>query len=563
MDAQPVDVPTFDAMIKKASSIITDTRVDKHVLLVLGLDEARLDAIGYDRDAEGVTWMEVAARSAVLDPPMSEDESRSMLPDVLGYHTLVSTKMATHLQLTADNMARSTWLAAGILSKDARRAQSAANSFLAHLLRVRSHERSLFETAFVSDEGLYTELCQFADLQDPVCVWRGRGAFAQLFTFLACRFLSQPDSVLDCEGVHAQWKWLEERARGIKFKALNACLKLQNFIHYNGGLPDAAELWPFVCEAKADIAAELRKVNLIEDLPPRMRKNWIYLERFNLRPGDVELVKQAQAHAQGAPKTSADVALGYYLRFLLRPNNFYQLSSLKDDLYFYVAENRSLPGRDAPAEGEAISRPLSVTFFQRVEHALGGTIVEPCDSQSSSLQLQNVTIAEIALACGFQSGAFATDREAEIAIERQFLSHSVLHFESKRMSEDPQRPWVFLLYEESDAEEFFVETAPSRSDLTKFALARWLQKEHGHTDAWRDHAWTALSKQVLLRQVLGGAAVVLPPPAGAAPPGAVGRGGLYSFKLSDVVKPPSSLLGRICRMRHTWSGSWVRPVAMP
>ena len=67
------------------------------------------------------------------------------------------------------------------------------------------------------------------------------------------RFLSNPDSVLRCEGMHARWKWIETGRAALKFKMLNAILKLQSWLHNNNdAFPDAAELIPFIREAQAE-----------------------------------------------------------------------------------------------------------------------------------------------------------------------------------------------------------------------------------------------------------------------------------------------------------------------
>ncbi len=55
------------------------------------------------------------------------------IDEILEHHRLVSGRMATHLLLTSENIARSTWLAAGMLRKDAEKAQECANEYLTHL----------------------------------------------------------------------------------------------------------------------------------------------------------------------------------------------------------------------------------------------------------------------------------------------------------------------------------------------------------------------------------------------------------------------------------------------
>ena len=65
------------------------------------------------------------------------------------------------------------------------------------------------------------------------------------------RFQTNPDSVLSCEGAHSRWKWIESGKRNVKFKYLNALLKLQSWLrNNNGAFPDEGELVPYIVEAR-------------------------------------------------------------------------------------------------------------------------------------------------------------------------------------------------------------------------------------------------------------------------------------------------------------------------
>ena len=86
---------------------------------------------------------------------------------------------------------------------------------------------------------------------------------------MALRFLCQPDSVLHCESLHAQWKWLEHDRRGIPFKMRNAILRLQQYLrHSNNTFPSGEVLEPFVQEVRADLAAKLERLRQAGELPP-------------------------------------------------------------------------------------------------------------------------------------------------------------------------------------------------------------------------------------------------------------------------------------------------------
>ena len=53
--------------------------------------------------------------------------------------------------------------------------------------------------------------------------------------------------------MHTRWKWIEQGRTNLKFKMLNAILKLQTWLHCNNdAFPDAAELIPFISEAQAE-----------------------------------------------------------------------------------------------------------------------------------------------------------------------------------------------------------------------------------------------------------------------------------------------------------------------
>ena len=68
------------------------------------------------------------------------------------------------------------------------------------------------------------------------------GVFAPLFRFLAPRFLSNPDHVMDVERQHATWQRVLQRRRALKLKSLNAWLKLSDQLRDGGELPPSQEL---------------------------------------------------------------------------------------------------------------------------------------------------------------------------------------------------------------------------------------------------------------------------------------------------------------------------------
>ena len=94
-------------------------------------------------------------------------------------------------------------MCADMLAKDGFVAHAGASSYLDHLARTRSANYNEFDRAFAADNCLMTQAAEFADTPTDTLLWHMDGKFSYLFKWLADRYLAQPDSVLDCEGVHA------------------------------------------------------------------------------------------------------------------------------------------------------------------------------------------------------------------------------------------------------------------------------------------------------------------------------------------------------------------------
>eukprot|EP00959_Pyramimonas_sp_CCMP1952_P158157 3307386-Pyramimonas_sp.AAC.1 len=202
------------------------------------------------------------------------------------------------------------------------------------------------------------QLTGFAGMEPPCLLWRCNGRFADIFRFAALRFRCVPDHVLDCESVHARWKWLEWTRRNIKFKLLNAMLKLSQHLRDNGGqFPANAVLAPYMSDIRAGLREQVRQ--LCADGVPRAvdRVHW---DRFNLRVTDVDLLKSRTAAKPAIHSHTPDIAWSNYVRYLFEPNTFYSFANLRPGMYLFVAENKSFAGRDPRAAGEALGRALSV-----------------------------------------------------------------------------------------------------------------------------------------------------------------------------------------------------------
>ena len=122
-----------------------------------------------------------------------------------------------------------------MLSPNADMAQRAARELHDKLIRTTAAAMTTFEKSFVNDRRMEM-LASFAGKNPPVVLWRDQGRYAELYRWLAVRFLGNPDHVLDCESVHAQWQWIEAVARGVKMKQLNAQPLVRSWLQQHRGL---------------------------------------------------------------------------------------------------------------------------------------------------------------------------------------------------------------------------------------------------------------------------------------------------------------------------------------
>ena len=152
----------------------------------------------------------------------SEEEMDEKMPILTDFHKKISGLMAAHLSLVRENVRDSTWLAGAILSKNAADAREAAIALVEHIGKTPARHRTSFEKVIFSDRPLWANLRDFSAREPPTVVWGAKGTFAPLYRFLAPRYLSCPDHVLDVERQHAVWQWVLARRRSLKLKSLNA-----------------------------------------------------------------------------------------------------------------------------------------------------------------------------------------------------------------------------------------------------------------------------------------------------------------------------------------------------
>ena len=385
----------------------------------------------------------------------------------------------------------------------------------------------------------------FADDPQPECVWRKRGTYADLFMFLADRFCGAPDHVLDGESVHAQWKHMETSRRGLKFKLLNALLKLRHHRFTYGRMPPWEELQEQIEFFSAGRAARYAALIANQTHHPRALHDQPYQERFQLRAIDVALIRQVDDASGGhdgaddkPAAQTADVAFANYVRFLFRSNNLYKFNAIAvregRDRYVFVTENKSV-ARDAIKHGLVSGRPLNVIWYEPASESAeiaeeldaDEQLLYPCSGDSDALLMQEMTIAELSIAAGYYPHDILphyTERDVELLHERRILHHNIEIFDSRRVRLTSGATWARIVNCASgtDIEWHAFEDRPE-SDLTKMALARALQVRDDLTDDARDRVW-ALPKNVLNAALANQPAAIAKAKARAKPP-AGGRGG--------------------------------------
>jgi len=310
-----------------------------------------------------------------------------------------------------------------MLAKTPIDAQAAANAFMTHLKKVGPSSATKYEELWLQDESKMAQLADFCDRNPPCLLWKNNGKYKDLFTFLADRFLAQPDSVVDCEGLHAAWKWVTTVKRGLSFKMLNAILKLKTHLQEYGAFPDHAALEPHIALLTESYRNMMESVRRSGTIAAGFMSNELYKRRFNLSMSDIDLIKAGIGPYRGIPSTPI-TAWGYYLRFLFQRNRFYQFSLLSSNQYLLVAENRSKPGRDQIQDAsEVLGRPMSVAWFEEVERTMDGIVVRPIDDEQGEhgLNLSTASVAEVCRAAGdyIPIVANTTARDVEVELERQ------------------------------------------------------------------------------------------------------------------------------------------------
>ncbi len=244
------------------------------------------------------SWVEIAVRKDIPD----EGEATLRMPRFQYVHRRVANRMQSHLQLTGENIYRTTWQAGALLSKDAVHARTSARALLDHLSSTAPRKRTRFETTLWEDGQIMRELTDFAAQGEPTQVWKEQGRWAALFRFLAPRFLANPDNVMDVERQHAVWQWHLAGRRALKLKSLNAWLKLSSYLRANAALPPSESLGPHVAHIRGGFAAGMRALIRGDTFAPGQREDAMYWDRLNLSVSDIALLKGRAVEPRGGPR---------------------------------------------------------------------------------------------------------------------------------------------------------------------------------------------------------------------------------------------------------------------
>ena len=225
-------------LLRGALKMILDSQsVEDDFLDAQGLSKDELVARGWS----GKSWLEVIILRAFGDDARV---CADKLPELQEYFMGIGGAIAGHMQAVFENVLRTSWLSAGMLSADPVAAQRNGRRLRDHLIGTPRRSMTTFEKAFSTDVRM-ADLNHFCNRAAPVVLWRGEGGrYVALYRWLAVRFLGNEDSVLLCEGVHAMWQWIEVFARAIKLKQMNAQLQVRSWINAHEELPSWEDLRP-------------------------------------------------------------------------------------------------------------------------------------------------------------------------------------------------------------------------------------------------------------------------------------------------------------------------------
>ena len=284
----------------------------------------------------GFTLEDVIARDQIHQPWCKLLTAHFGLEDldlsVSQFHLKVSIRMAAHLKLTLENISQPHWWAASLLSTSAVDAQEAACSLHDFIKRKQDTELNGFERSLRLDEDLWCELGNFIEHRPPCILWRGQGAYKNLFNFIACRFAGNPDSCLGAEGIHSMWQAILRMRCSVKHPLLNAILKTRFALSRND-MPSVDDLLPHFCRCRQTYYEEYCEVAAAGEVAPRLRVQQLHMDRFNVSAHDVQLLK-GPVRDGGNSDAGPEVRWANYCRSVMKPMNFYAFQDLTANLFF-------------------------------------------------------------------------------------------------------------------------------------------------------------------------------------------------------------------------------------
>ena len=212
---------------------------------------------------------------------------------------------------------------------------------------------------------------------------------------------------------------------------------------------------------------------------PLTRSQFLYRDRFNLSAKDGRSLVVGAPVVPGGPVAIGGPFAGAwrnYIRSVFKKGFMYTLSC-KPSVYIYIAENKTLAGREARSiEGEASGRKMVIAFFEASPCGL----VQRVDRTNSFLKQHLLSLAELLQTIGGFDLPLDPDRTAansELLLETEYQN---LELRRSTCILEPAAPglYMFSLGNEVHAETVFAFEL-GHDNRTKMALARCLQsKDH-------------------------------------------------------------------------------------
>ena len=202
----------------------------------------------------------------------------------------------------------------------------------------------------------------------------------------------------------------------------------------------------------------------------------MFQERFNPASADRNLLVD-DVPAGPAPPAFGGPFVGAwrnYIKTVFKKGFMYKLSC-KPSAHFYVAENKTLAGKEDRAyDGEALGRKLAVVFFE----AGPGGLFRRVNQETLGMHQELLTLAELLQTVGgidVPLDPTRTGAQTEVLIESFFQDLEILRMVC---SVEPAAPGVHIysLGQDVNAEAAFaLDTPPDHR--TKMLLARALQRQ--------------------------------------------------------------------------------------